>query len=534
MDITNLGQPSKNDFTNNQDTSNNIIRKLELQHQHQKPRQCCLDIASRNITNTTIDEYIRNGCKSRDIVQATKQGDIAYLNKYLTKNQPYMINEPYSYNDRQYTLLYIAVVNNQLNTIKYLVGKGAHLDCRPNLLTVACKMGRESQDKINVIHYLLAKRVGLAADYNDIIDKCISCSQMDILKLLISHGIKPNFSEMEMVPILKYLVNPDKIEYWRYFLENNLLEVDKEYQGLQLIHIACMPDRPRPSTEVFKLLLEYGANPNARTKSGKATPLHFLLARKIRCYDSIGLLLENGADDTLKGKINSQSDCSKYTENIIKKHKGKYKAIELVAPKDQRQLQEVIDHHKKLYLKNKALEEQKAEGSKKQSTNKQSLFFRLKDKFKAPSVHLKEDKATPSESTSECLPAPSAPPYEDFAITSELSYDYEDTSSELPYDYKDTSSENTRECLPTPSAPPYDYKDTPSESTLECLPTPSAPPYEYRDTPSENTLEDARLPEYSLEPNFRQSGQGVLLSLLHSVLEPPPPYEEAVGLKNEN
>jgi hypothetical protein len=402
MNIANLEPSSKNSCINYETSNNNIVSKLKS-NPH-KLKQCCLDIASREVT---INKPSKAGYKSVDIITAVKNGDTKYLDDFLNENPPYIINKAYDNDDDDpKTLLQIAIQHGQFNTVKYLVEKGASLDCTPNLLLTACTDSpNDNTDKANIVHYLLTQGAKPPEDCNEMIRWCVSYSQLKTFKILVSHGIKPDFSKN--LYHLKSYIDNSKIEYLRYLLENNLLKVNKEYNGLQLIHIACMhtTNRSDPNIEVMKFLLEeYDADPNAQTKSGKATPLHYLLAtvKPDDLTPFVELLAQYGVDYTLKGKIVSKSKPTfrakiDYARNIIET-RSKYTAIELVASVSQTYIKEMIQYN----LNNKTPEKQKAEDPKNQPTNKKPFFSKLKDKLKLPSTSLFKDAATPS-----------APPFEE-------------------------------------------------------------------------------------------------------------------------
>jgi ankyrin repeat protein len=405
MNIPSLERSSKNVCINYENARNNITSKLTSNHQ--KLKQCCLNIAARQVIIRQPNQSSQPSCNQKvynekEIIKAVKNGNTSYLEEFLTKNPPYVIDKVYNFNPNydRYTLLNIAVLNNQFNTVKYLVEKGANLDCYPNLFMTACRYGLSDQiGKDDIVHYLLTQGVKLPENYDDIIFYCMDSGKKKTFQTLVYHGILPTFDKN--ISNINYYLEPQNIKYLRCLLENNF-KVDKEYNDLQLIHIACK--HLTPSVEVIKLLLEYGANPNAQSKSGKATPLHFLLAHKnlLDLCDIVKFLVANGADDSLKGKINSMHkirDISEQAKKIITENYkcNKYRAIELVPNENKNYLQGIIQYHKKDCINNKTSKKQKTAVNTNQPT-KQSLFSRLKDKFKVPSAHPLKDEILPENS----------------------------------------------------------------------------------------------------------------------------------------
>ena len=126
-------------------------------------------------------------------------------------------------------------------------------------------------------------------------------------RLLLDHGANPNLSTTNTNP--KLYLNHNSLEYLRLALKKGL-NVDTYYDGSQLLHMACESkwvylSNKSISIETIALLLEHGADPNAKTrgKKGSATALHLLLAKKDIDPNKVRLLLEYGADPTIKGFI---------------------------------------------------------------------------------------------------------------------------------------------------------------------------------------------------------------------------------------
>lgn len=74
--------------------------------------------------------------------------------------------------------------------------------------------------------------------------------------------------------------------------------------GWTLLHSACFIEDERDKMKMFELLLDYGADVNARGGGDKVTPLHLVASRLkwILC----GMLIERGADLDAKDKFGAK------------------------------------------------------------------------------------------------------------------------------------------------------------------------------------------------------------------------------------
>jgi uncharacterized protein len=137
--------------------------------------------------------------------------------------------------------------------------------------------------------------------------------QPDIIEYLIARGADPNKQTNENgASVLAGMCYVNQLDCAKVLLEKGAADANRgrEESGETPLHHAVLGDEPGRG-ELVKLLIDHGADPNARTISGVATlnfwrdvrtrgetPLH--RAAAYASAETIALLLAAGADPTLR------------------------------------------------------------------------------------------------------------------------------------------------------------------------------------------------------------------------------------------
>ncbi|XP_071951426.1 dynein axonemal heavy chain 12-like [Antedon mediterranea] len=128
-----------------------------------------------------------------------------------------------------------------------------------------------------------------------------------IVELLLKHGADPNLSDSQLNTPLHRVAAQGNLEIAKLLLIHGADINSCNHRKCQPIHRACsMCD----DTDMLRLLIKYGANPNAQTESGE-TPMQYVLlklqsffnndleAMDSMCGEKLRILINNGAVWTL-------------------------------------------------------------------------------------------------------------------------------------------------------------------------------------------------------------------------------------------
>ena len=173
------------------------------------------------------------------------------------------------------TPIFKAIARNKFDIVKFLVSKGANLD------NVSYK------NKWSVVY----------------IAACMS--SVECLEYLLSFGLDPNRPTGLKRTALTKACWLGRVDSVKHLLKHPDIKIDHQANGLRTaLHMACwgkyggrygkkMGTNPTDSPECAVLLLEAGANTEARDDKGK-TPL--IIAAQTGAERSISILLDYGAN----------------------------------------------------------------------------------------------------------------------------------------------------------------------------------------------------------------------------------------------
>jgi ankyrin repeat protein len=231
--------------------------------------------------------------ESTQLLQASSLGDLDSVKELLAKDADIPARDEYGWD-----ALYHAVYGTKVKTVKFLLEHGANPNTRENRKGFKC-LDQDCTDTQEIS--------GKPA-----LECAIASGNEDIVQLLLAHGADTSFkNEAGMTP-LALAADRDNIEMLQAFLDVGAdPATDPEAVSRVAGLIECEPLRllldagGNPDDGIHsavlglrircvKMLLEYGANPNARTHMGGMTPL--MLSRE---PSIIQILLAAGADPSI-------------------------------------------------------------------------------------------------------------------------------------------------------------------------------------------------------------------------------------------
>ncbi len=293
--------------------------------------------------------YIKNGL----LFTAVVDGNLDLAKSLINLNA----NVNYFYDDAP--VLFWACNSGKLDIVTLLLEKGAnvniryeHGDIRTPFTELVDDFLRhdELKEKLVLIRLFFKYGAKIGKSKEDISDavvlfgRLLGTADNDIIFLLLKHGLNVNEkghndkSLLQMalekgdLKVIKYLnehgasikkINPNdllriflearrdgnnKVELVRYFLETKLINANRTVDGEPLLCIAY-------TLEFAKLLVEYGANVNAKIKKSGDTPL--AIAVYMNNLDIVNYLISKGANKFVLN--NNQETLLSYTtghENV--------------------------------------------------------------------------------------------------------------------------------------------------------------------------------------------------------------------------
>lgn len=214
--------------------------------------------------------------KNPDIVKTIYDKFQPWLENNYPQFYPSSKNSPIQWltnNANSRKPLRIAVMCNSLNVLEYLTERGNFIENDFNsAFSLAVENNREEAAKIFLQNGANPNSIMYADDYKDI--------------SILNYSIKKNFNSLSILLIESGADVNAIVEH----VEDKNSFSTKEYNYNETpLHSAAT----RGQDEIVKLLLEKGANVNAKDYNGE-TPL--MWAAELEKYSTIEILLENGAD----------------------------------------------------------------------------------------------------------------------------------------------------------------------------------------------------------------------------------------------
>lgn len=241
---------------------------------------------------------------------AAKSGNTDMM-QYLISSQMDLEAE----NCQSCTALEAAVINDQYNSVKVLLSKGAKIPLRPTAYNSDALSNASKNGDLNMVKLLI--EYGYPKE-NTNMAMCIASqyNQTEILKYLLSIGINPD-SELNQETALGYACSFDSMEALKLLLDNGASADGGSVKG-EPLNDACLYGK----TEIAQYLADKGANVNLvyKYKDGSSTDTALLQAVKSGSYEIIKLLVQHGAEVNYKdadGNTVLMNACMYGSKNII-------------------------------------------------------------------------------------------------------------------------------------------------------------------------------------------------------------------------
>lgn len=198
--------------------------------------------------------------------------------------------------------LHKAVIQSDLDKVKKIVSAGANLEAKDKNGETALFYALD-RNQVNIARFLIQKK----ADVNvsnihgrHLIHPAIKNNQYDLIKLMLDHGLKPNFDGSGSTTLtLTANLNPNNFKFIRLFVEQgvNINALDKNHYSA-LMYLTMIEN---PNLEIISYMMNKKADVNVKDSSGRSI-LRLLIEKRSQNLALVKLLLKNGADIDSKDK----------------------------------------------------------------------------------------------------------------------------------------------------------------------------------------------------------------------------------------
>ncbi len=192
-----------------------------------------------------------------------------------------------------YTPLHLAAYSGKLDTVKYLISKGADVNtknkCGVTTLHIAANYG-----KLNVVKYLVNKGANVNANAVELLlsGTSLHCAvyseKLNIVKYLVDKGACVDIKDRHDRTPLHYSALYGSYNVAEYLIQTGANINVEDKNGDTPLHLAAMMGK----VDVAKVLLEYNADVNAKNNEGKMA-LYYAIEHNYQEFAN--LLLAHGA-----------------------------------------------------------------------------------------------------------------------------------------------------------------------------------------------------------------------------------------------
>jgi ankyrin repeat protein len=173
----------------------------------------------------------------------------------------------------------IALEHQQYSQIKFLIGHGAKITNKDELLKISC----DNKD-IDLLKTLLNDGANIGSNGNKLLEIAYDKNNVDLLKILLDNGMDPN-AELFIANStgLYHACHSNKIEIVKLLLRYKNTDINKADEfDVTPLRIACVYAK----STIVKLLMDAGADPNIQDiQRGKTALIRAIEYKNKDCFD---------------------------------------------------------------------------------------------------------------------------------------------------------------------------------------------------------------------------------------------------------